>query len=265
MDGWQINVWGVRGSFPAVGAEFADYGGNTVCISVDLGDALVALDAGSGLASLGRFLLEQGRKRVDILIGHLHVDHIMGLLTCPLLFEPGAEVRLYGPPGLREALTRLVGPPFWPVNLADCRARVELHELRAGETFPLAGLAVTTLAGNHPGGCLYYRLEGAGRSLVYALDCELTEDMARQLTAFTQGADLLIWDASFASGTLRPGWGHSTWEQGLELGRAAGAKRVLMSHYNSGYTDEFLQEQERLAGQAGGLGCFSREGMVIEL
>lgn len=262
MDGWQIKVWGVRGSFPAVGAEFLGYGGNTACVSVDLGGALIALDAGSGLAPLGQALLEQGRRRTDVLIGHLHIDHIMGLLTCPLLFEPGAEVGLYGPPGLREALARLMGPPFWPVGLADCRARVEVREVGAGETFPLAGLTVTALAGNHPGGCLYYRLEGAGRSLVYALDCELTEDMAQRLTQFARGADLLIWDASFAPGALKPGWGHSTWEQGLELGRAAGAKRVLMSHYSSDYTDEFLQEQER---RAGGPGRFAREGMVIRL
>ena len=34
---------------------------------------------------------------------------------------------------------------------------------------------------------------------------------------FAAGADLLIWDATFAPEHLRPGWGHSTWAQGLEV------------------------------------------------
>lgn len=262
---WRVEIWGVRGSAPAPSAQFLEYGGNTPCISVDVGHTMVALDAGSGLTALGNRMVREGRRRADILIGHLHMDHVMGLFSFPLLYDPAADVRLYGPPGFGEALRRLAAPPWWPVGLAECRAQVEFCEVQPGQPLDIAGLSVSTLAGNHPGGCLYYRLQGAGRSLTYALDCELSGDMAPRLAAFAQGADLLIWDASFAPGALKPGWGHSTWEQGVALGRAAGAKRVLMTHYSPDYTDEFLRGQEELARKEDPRCQFAREGMEILL
>lgn len=267
---WQVKLWGVRGSFPATGPEFAAYGGNTSCISVDCGDALVVLDAGSGLVPLGAELLRQGRKRADILLSHLHLDHIMGLFPFAPRYDGTFALHLYGTPGLAGELTRLIGSPLWPVDLTGGGGRVYIHEVRADSPFSLAegaapGLTVTALAGNHPGGCLYYRLEGAGRSLVYALDCELSGDMAPRLTAFAQKADLLIWDAGFAPGAVKPGWGHSTWAEGLALGQEADVKTVLMTHHSSGDTDGCLREQETLAAQADPRCQFAREGMVIEL
>ena len=269
-DSWKVQVWGVRGSFPTVGADFQMYGGNTSCISVDLGDSLVVLDAGSGLVSLGEQLLQEKRRRVDIFISHLHLDHVMGLFPFPLLHNRWAEIHLYGSPNTVRELAHLVEPPLWPVGLTNCQAKVWLTDVWTGNPLSLAdgaapGLTITALGGNHPGGCIYYRLEGNGHNLVYVLDCELTDNMSARLTEFAQGTGLLVWDASFAPGELKPGWGHSTWEQGIALGRAAGAKRVLMTHYSSDYTDEFLQEQERLASSTSELSCFAREGMVIQL
>ena len=71
----------------------------------------------------------------------------------------------------------------------------------------------------------------------------------------------MVWDANFTSQDLarHPGWGHSSWEQGVELGREAGAGLILMTHYNQSYTDDFLREQERLAAGPGV--CFAREYM----
>lgn len=267
---WCVKIWGVRGSSPALGSNFLEYGGNTSCFSVDLGDALVVLDAGSGLMALGEQLMSKKRRRVDIFISHLHLDHVMGLFSFPLLYSRWAEIYLYGSPNTVRELAHLVEPPLWPVGLADCQAKVRLQEVRTDKPFSLArgaapGLTVTALGGSHPGGCSYYRLDRDRRSLVYALDCELTGDAARRLTRFAGGTDLLIWDAAFAPGDLKPGWGHSTWEQGITLGQTAGAKRVLMTHYSTGYMDDFLREQEQLARQVDSRVQFAREKMVIQL
>lgn len=264
---WSVRVWGVRGSVPVPGAGCLEYGGHTSCVSVDCGDVLVALDAGSGLAELGAYMLREKRRRIDILLSHLHLDHIMGLFTFPPLHHRAFEIHLYGTPDMVRALPGLIGPPLWPVGLSDCRATVRLHEFLPGRPFqPGAGSPrVVPLRGSHPGGCAYFRLEGTERSLVYALDCELEGDMAPRLADFARGTDLLIWDASFTPQDLKPGWGHSTWEQGAALGREAGAKQVLMSHYSPDYTDAFLHKQEQAASRYGTLCRFAREGMVIAL
>ncbi len=304
-DKWKVKVWGSRGSFPTPGADFVEYGGNTSCISVDYGDGLVIFDGGSGLLELGRSMKECGRKRVDILVSHLHMDHCLGLLGFPMFLDPHARIHLYGSPhqgmGFRESLETLLGPPYWPLGLKDFPAHVEVHELTPGESFRLDGtgepllrdgfrpdgieepapgedfrldgtkkpapasVTVRTLAGNHPNQSLIYRMDSNDKSVIYTLDCELDEQMKRGLATFAQGGSLLIWDASYMEEELplRRGWGHSSWQEGVAMRRSAGAAKVLMSHFSSGYTDAVLREQERLCTLTDPASLFAREGMEI--
>ena len=261
-----VTVLGTRGSFPMTGGDFLEYGGNTSCFLADLGGETVILDAGSGLASLGNSVpLPGGRRRVHVLLSHLHLDHIMGFFSFPLFYDRSAEISLYGDTGLRSRLGAVLGPPYWPLGLEDFPARVEVRELAPGARLTLGnGVSVSTLRGNHPGDSLLYRLEEGGKTIVYALDCEMDENTRTALTRFARNADLLIWDATFAPGELKKGWGHSTWQEGLALGGEAGVKRVLMTHYAQTYSDRFLWEQEQLAA-ADSRCLFAKEGMVISL
>lgn len=273
---WKVEILGVRGSYPVPEQGFLRYGGHTSCILADCGGTQVLLDAGSGLARWDRRRLRTGKKRADLLLSHLHLDHLSGLPGFPLFFDPQGEVHLYGMSvhkgALQKALETLVGPPYWPLGLREFPAGVEVHEVSPGERFCLGeqkaeGVTVRTCPGNHPGGSLWYRLEASGRSLVYALDCERSPEADERLNAFCAGCDLLIWDACFTSEDLKMhrGWGHSSWEEGIALGKSAGAKRVLMTHYASGYTDEMLRAEEEAARASDPAIVFAKEGMVIEL
>lgn len=262
---WYITVWGVRGSAPRPAQDCMEYGGNTVCTALEHQGHIVVLDAGTGLTALGRSLAARnGITRLDILLSHFHMDHLLGLYSFAPLFNPDMELHFYGGEGLEQHLDALIGPPFWPLKLRDLPARLSFHEIRPGTGFALDRLSVSTMPGNHPGGSLLYRLEGEGRSLTCALDCETDERTFSALARFAQGSSLLIWDASFTRSDLRPGWGHSSWEQGLELGHAAQAGQVLMTHYSWDYTDEFLRCQERQAG-SDTICRFARERMRITL
>lgn len=265
----QLTVWGVRGSFPVAERPFLDYGGNTSCLSLDLEDGTVILDAGSGLDRLGKELFRRQIKRMDILLSHVHLDHVMGLVTFQPLFDAETEIHIYGEAraglSLHSQLETLMGPPYWPLKLSKVRARVLFHEIGPGTCFRAAGTSVATLRSCHPDKSLIYRLDFGGRSLVYTLDCELAGDMFDRLADFARRTSLIVWDSSFAPGDLRPGWGHSTWELGLALRRAAEAEQILMSHYDRSYSDEFLRGQEQLARQADSACRFAREGMVIQL
>ena len=266
---WTVTVRGTRGAVPMADPAFLEYGGNTSCVSVRCGGELVVFDAGSGLLSLGS-APETGGGRIHILLSHLHLDHIQGLVGFQPLYDPNADVRLYGEArggtSFRAQLDRIFGPPYWPLGLEDGRARVDVREIGPGEPFSLSeGLRVRTFRSCHPDGSLIYRLEGQGRSIVYTLDCELTAGLAPRLADFARDCDLLIWDANFTEADLQKGWGHSTWAQGLEMARASGAARVLMTHYDRSYTDAFLREQERLAREKWDTCVFAREGMELVL
>jgi len=93
----------------------------------------------------------------------------------------------------------------------------------------------------------------------------LSDGLFGSLTDFARNTGVLIWDANFTSQDLRPGWGHSTWEQGIALRKASGADMVLMTHYNWEYDDTFLRKQERLAAAADSAVRFAKEGMEIRL
>src|SRR5450631_1959490 len=72
----RIQFWGTRGSLATPGRDTLRYGGNTSCVQItgDEGGVLV-LDAGTGIRNLGRSLPSTLR-RVDVLLTHLHMDHI---------------------------------------------------------------------------------------------------------------------------------------------------------------------------------------------
>ena len=75
----KVTLWGTRGSLASPGPETARYGGNTSCVEVRGNDGTVlVLDAGTGIRRLG-LSLPRSLRRVNILLTHLHMDHIQGL------------------------------------------------------------------------------------------------------------------------------------------------------------------------------------------
>ena len=266
-----VAVFGVRGAFPAVDDSFCEFGGNTSCMAVDCGQDLIVLDAGSGIVRLGAAVAGSRRYRhIHILLSHLHLDHIQGLMGFEPLFSADADIHIYGEgrgrDTFRERLDRVLGPPYWPIGLADAASQPQLHEIGHGMSFAVSdGLTVKTLRGCHPNGSLVFRIGDGESDIVYTPDCEVTPGLFPQLAEFARDCRLLIWDANFAEEEPKAGWGHSTWAQGIEVARAAGAKQVMMTHYDRNHTDDHLREQERAAKTAEENCLFAREGMVLNL
>lgn len=129
-----MKLWGVRGSIPVPGSAAARFGGNTSCVQVSTDDgAELVLDAGSGIRELGATLA--GRcTRMDILLTHLHPDHIRGLMFFAPLFDRDAEVTVWGPPaagrGLRERLARYISNPLSPIDIRELPAKVSFRDAR---------------------------------------------------------------------------------------------------------------------------------------
>lgn len=247
MQDWEISVWGVRGSAPVPSKEFMEYGGNTSCFSVKSENQVIIFDMGTGLTVLGKKLVKQKMVRFDILLGHLHIDHLLGLFSFQPLFCPETEIHLYGRIGLEENIKKFLSPPWYPLKVEDFAAKIYFHEIEPENHFRLGKFLVSTIKGNHPDGDIIYRLDGDGKSFVYALDCECDRETVSGLSRFAHGSDVMVWDANFTEEDFKQGWGHSTWKQGIKIGHEANIKHVLMAHYNCEYTDVFLHEQEKIA------------------
>ena len=92
----KITLWGVRGSIPTTGPDTEYYGGNTSCAAVWHDDSLLVPDGGTGIRGLGSNVTPS-IKRIDILLTHLHLDHIQGLGFFIPLFDASEEIHIWGP------------------------------------------------------------------------------------------------------------------------------------------------------------------------
>ena len=103
----KVKLNGTRGAYPTSSANTQKYGGNTSCIEVIDGANRLIVDAGTGILEIDFDTFYQS-DRIDILLTHLHMDHIQGLAFCKPLFNPNKEVHIWGPGGSTEPLkTRL--------------------------------------------------------------------------------------------------------------------------------------------------------------
>jgi phosphoribosyl 1,2-cyclic phosphodiesterase len=249
----KVRLYGVRGSLATPGPATARYGGNTACVRVTGRDgAVLVLDAGTGIRPLG-LELPAGLTRVDVLLTHLHMDHILGLGFFGPLFRPGMEVHLWGPASatlsLEARLRRYLSPPLFPVMLRDVPSRLELHHvLRA--SVPIGPFRVTVARVCHPGPTVGYRIEEAGASLAYLPDHEPALGARRfplepEWTSgaeLARGVDLLLHDAQYTREEYprHVGWGHSTVHDAVAFARLAGVKHLVPFHHDPGRTDADL-------------------------
>ncbi len=283
-DGLKVTFWGTRGSMAAPFGDRMGYGGNTSCMSAAWGKNLAVFDGGTGLMALGKCLEEEvrtGRRKrsqpIHLFLGHLHLDHMVGIPLFPCLFWKEAVLHFYGPGketgDLRKGLGTMMGGPYWPVSIEQVPARIVWHDTTGGDEWELPdGAKVMVMESRHPNGCVLFRLEKDGQSLVYGLDCELGEDGTdfwERYREFGKGCSLLVFDSPYEKEEYPKyvGFGHSYWQQGIRMAKECGAGRLMISHHDWARTDGELCAMEREAvsfGNAYGVETlFAREGICL--
>lgn len=271
-----LTCWGVRGSLPVPGPCTALYGGNTTCFEVEVpiaesGEARrFIVDAGSGLHGLGRSRDWSGVRRVDLLLTHLHHDHLIGLPFFHAMFTPGLELHVWcghlGGATARAGLRRMFSPPLFPVELDVFPATLRFHGFRAGETLSIEGAPVRTALLDHPSGSTGYRFDGAGGSLAIVTDIEhKAGGPDRDVVALCRGADTLLYDSMLEEADYGrcKGWGHSTVAAGVALAKAAGVRRLVGCHHAPEHDDAAMADRERRLQAAWPEALMAREGLRL--
>jgi phosphoribosyl 1,2-cyclic phosphodiesterase len=232
----RVRFWGVRGSYPAPGADTVKFGGNTSSVEIRAGDRTIVLDAGTGIIPLGRELARTtpatcpadpagcaagARERageVMLLFSHLHHDHTQGFPFFVPAYMPHAKLHIFGPDGTHESLKNVLehnqSSETFPVSLREMASFKEIQSVRESQiiVWDEAGIRVAESSiglGDdavvirihksyaHPGGVYVYRITWRGKSVVYATDTEGYIGTDRKLVQFAKDADVLIHDAQY--------------------------------------------------------------------
>jgi ribonuclease BN (tRNA processing enzyme) len=248
----KVSIWGARGSLPSPSPETNLIGGNTSCVQVEQDDVMIILDAGSGIQRLNGHIPDH-IKRIDILLTHLHLDHIMGLGFFSALYNPNMTVNIWGPTGanhsLEKRLTRYLSPPLFPIRLKDLPCELHLHEVNHSE-FSIGSIKINSAYVCHPGPTLGFRLECNSGILCYIPDHEpaLGSTNFPNVPDWTSGctlakdSDILLHDAQYTTEEYvnRVGWGHSTMKDAIQFAEMSNVKNLLFFHHDPSHTDDYL-------------------------
>ncbi|MDX6659925.1 MAG: hypothetical protein QOJ55_747 [Solirubrobacteraceae bacterium] len=249
----KVKLWGARGSIPSPGPETLRYGGNTSCVQVTLSDGTtIVLDAGTGIRNLGLALAGSG-PRINILLTHLHLDHIQGLMFFAPAFRTQSDLSIWGPEvpeaSLRDRIARYISAPLSPVEIRELPCHVRFMDAPQVE-WDIGPARIRAASVTHRGPTLGYRITEGDTSLCYipdhepALGTTLGDLEPDWISGYDLacGASLLIHDCQYADGEYSEhvGWGHSRLTDTLMFAHRVEADRLLLFHHDPLHTDDFL-------------------------
>lgn len=295
-DELKIKFWGVRGSYPAPGAETVKFGGNTASVEIRVGERTILLDAGTGIIPLGRELAWTKRAgEIMLLFSHLHHDHTQGFPFFVPAYMPNTRLHIFGPDSTHESLVHVLeqnqSAATFPVKLRDMSATKQIQSVQESQiiVWDEVGVRVaesTAGLGNeavvirvhksyaHPGGVYVYRITWRGKSVVYATDTEGYVGTDRRLVQFAKDADVLIHDAQYLEAHYRgqlagfpatQGYGHSTATMACEVAFASKSAQLILFHHDPSYSDAMVAGMEATAKAQFGETQAAYEGLEIVL
>ncbi len=268
----KITFWGVRGSFPTPDSNKIDFGGDTSCVSIETNDQILILDMGTGVRNLGQHIISypDSPKIINIFLSHYHWDHMFGLLMFAPLFSDKYEINIYGKKDrmkLEDIINHMLDPIFWPASFDDFKAKLNFHTIE-DEMHLSDNLIVKSQIHHHPNGAFSYKILIDDKKITYITDCEyISGKISGKLTNFAKNSDLLIHDSHFSKEDLpsHKGWGHSSWDQAVEIAEKSNSKQLALYHYNPDYDDEKIKLIEKQAQKIFKQTIAPKQGLVIYL
>ncbi len=276
-----IKFYGTRGSIPVCDSNFQEFGGNTTCVAVSAGndkESVLVFDAGTGIRKLGKELMLRKfteNEKIVMAFSHFHWDHMQGFPFFAPAYDASKNIDIIAMgedldiPDLKSIFAKQMESTYFPVSLDNMGANFSFQVEKTSELVYATGRGGKLLAKrhSHPGGAYGYRLESEGKILVYCTDVEHGETIDPNVVDFAKDADVLIHEAQYTPEELPKfrGWGHSSWEQAIEVAELANVKKLYLTHHDPEHDDAFLRNVEKEC-QKRFSNCFlSREGQEVYL
>ena len=215
-----LTILGGGGWFPA-------HSRHTASALLRNGDSAVLIDAGTGVARLvERPQLLDGITRLDIVLTHFHLDHVVGVAYLPAIgvcehttvWGPG---RLLYDTSTRGVLESVSHEPLHPVPLEE--QDIDVRDMPAGELeLPSVRIGLRR-QDRHSAPSLGLRFDD---SFAWITDTAYDPDSAQ----FAAGCRLLAHEAWFPADKPRNPEIHSSAREAAQVAAGAGIERLLLIH-----------------------------------
>ena len=276
-----VKFWGARGSIPVSGKQYNTYGGSTSCLELrSRKDDLIIIDAGTGIRVLGKELIKKPHDNFTMFFTHSHWDHVIGFPFFAPIYRKETRIRMlgcsYSSDPVREIIAKTMQPPGFPVKFDEIAAKFEFASV-CSIGWEVGPISIVPIELSHPNHGLGYKFREDGKTFIFLTDNELAfkhpggkefDDYA----AFSRGADLLVHDAEYTDEEYprRKAWGHSTYQQAVDLALKAEVKNFGLFHHNQDRTDRDIEEilvlcRARIKAAGSKMNCFAvKEGQEFK-
>lgn len=258
---YNLYICGCRGSFPVSGLRFSEYGGETSCYVLKKGTYALIIDCGTGLKNATDLISDC--TKIDILLTHVHYDHILGLLTSKL--PPNVPTRMFGRFDIwssnSSTLTNFMEHPYWPIGIS----KMENINVILNEEIQLEeGIKATFYRSDHPDDACVIKLICNDKKLCIFADCEDANKLDPEIS---KDSDILLFDGMFDNNDTidHTGWGHGTWQNGVDFAKKQNIKKLIITHHNPELGDHTLLNKEQQARTMLKNVSFAKSGDCIEI
>ena len=222
--GLSLTVLGTCGSYPGPAGACSGY-------LVQCEGTSIWVDAGSGtMSNLQRHI---SLHDIDaVVLSHEHPDHwsdIEGFRVACAYVIQREGVRVYAPSNLSRLLYEFKSVMDW-------------HEVADGSSVTVGPLSLSFSRTDHGPETLGMRIDGAGRSLGYSADT----GPEWSFSALGPGLDLALCEATYTQEFEAPTQ-HLSGRQAGALARAAGVKRLLLTHFWPTLSSEDIRAEAEAA------------------
>ena len=265
----KVTYYGVRGSIPTSGAKFDKYGGNTTCLTIQIGNQRLIIDAGTGIRKLGQEIMNESfseTNKLRIIFSHTHWDHLQGFPFFTPAYIPTNHIEFYGESknfemmdekgnkfldtwSIERTLQLQQSFMYFPVDTHNMASQKTYFNLAGEKEYQLGPFKFKTINLHHPNNTIGFRFEFDHGSFCFCTDVEHTPEMIERLITFTKGADVLAYDCQYTPSQYeaKKGWGHSTYEIGARIVKEAGVTELHMIHHDPEHDDAMLDLMEGAA------------------
>jgi ribonuclease BN (tRNA processing enzyme) len=219
----------------------------------------ILIDCGQGVIR-GLMPIRDPRELDAIIIGHLHADHYIDLVSLrylmPWIGFTGRRVPILVPPGGRTKLDELASAISERAGFFD--HTFEVIEYDPSSRLEIGDMSIDFLPGRHyvpAWGCAIHDRSGA--FVVVTGDTGPNEAIVEA----SRGADLFVVEATLLTvGEDDPTRGHLTYQEAIDMGARAGATTTVLVHYRPQNTAAIMEATaDRTDAIAG------RPGLVLEV